>query len=109
MTDRHDYQTLILDSATPLYSAVTEEAEKRKGGASNYGSWADADRQMRRMFNAMVALDMNVIVTAHQKTKYTKSGSNLVDSGQTFDGWKRLDYMFDLCIRLETRCRVGRR
>ena len=64
---------------------------------------------MRCMFNAMVALDMNVIVTAHQKTKYTKSGSNLVDSGQTFDGWKRLDYMFDLCIRREMRRRQSRK
>jgi hypothetical protein len=100
MTERHDFQTLILDSGTPLYAAVTEEAERGRG-ESTFKSWADADKQMRRLFNAMVALDMNVIVTSHQKTKYIKSGASLVDAGQTFDGWKRLDYMFDLALRLE--------
>jgi hypothetical protein len=42
-------------------------------------------------------LDMNVIVTAHAKTEY---GANLSKLGYTFDGWRQLDYWFDLVVEL---------
>jgi hypothetical protein len=44
-----------------------------------------------------MALDMNVVVTAHAKTEY---GDNLRKLGYTFDGWRQLDYWFDLVVEL---------
>jgi hypothetical protein len=44
-----------------------------------------------------MALDMNVVVTAHAKAEY---GQNLSKIGYTFDGWRQLDYWFDLVIEL---------
>jgi hypothetical protein len=42
-------------------------------------------------------LDMNVIMTAHAKAEY---GENLRKLGYTFDGWKQLDYWFDIVVEL---------
>ena len=40
---------------------------------------------------------MNVVVTAHAKVVY---GEDMKKDGITFDGWKRLDYIFDLVLEL---------
>ena len=47
---------------------------------------------------------MNVIVTAHSKNEY---GDEMKIVGKTFDGWKRLDYLFDLVFEL-TRTPSGK-
>jgi hypothetical protein len=52
---------------------------------------------MKRLANLIMNLDMNVIVTAHAKAEY---GENLRKLGYTFDGWKQLDYWFDLVVEL---------
>ncbi len=52
---------------------------------------------MKRLANLIMALDMNVVVTAHAKTEY---GQNFSKLGYTFDGWRQLDYWFDLVIEL---------
>jgi hypothetical protein len=52
---------------------------------------------MKRLANLIMALDMNVVVTAHAKAEY---GENLKKLGYTFDGWRQLDYWFDLVVEL---------
>ncbi len=49
---------------------------------------------------------MNVIITAHAKNEY---GPNLAVLGQTFDCYKKLDYLFDLVFEIQKRgqSRVG--
>ena len=49
------------------------------------------------MINLLVRLDMNVIITAHAKPEY---GDDMKKIGTTFDGWKRLPYIFDLVLLL---------
>ena len=44
-----------------------------------------------------MAMDMNVVINAHAKTEY---GQNFAKLGYTFDGWKQLDYWFDLVVEL---------
>ena len=51
----------------------------------------------KRLANLIMNLDMNVIITAHAKPEY---GTNLAKLGYTFDGWKQLDYWFDLVVEL---------
>jgi hypothetical protein len=59
-----------------------------------------ADGRMKHLVNLLLRLDMNVIVTCHAKTVY---GDNLVKLGNTFDGYKKLDYLFDLVFELDRR------
>ena len=55
---------------------------------------------MKRLANLIMALDMNVVITAHAKAEY---GQNFAKIGYTFDGWKQLDYWFDLVVELSKK------
>src|SRR5690606_6858522 len=75
---------------------LLEKCEQEVG--SDFGRhYGEANKIMKRLANLIMALDMNVIVTAHAKKEY---GENLRVLGQTFDGWRQLDYWFDLVVEL---------
>ena len=95
-TEEHDFKTLVLDPITPLYFDLVEKMELEHGNewGKHYG---EANKYMKRLINLIMRLDMNVIVTAHAKVVY---GDDMKKAGITFDGWKRLDYIFDLVLEL---------
>ena len=96
-TENHGYLTLVLDPFTTIYDALLEEGEKKVG--SDFGRhYGYANKVSKRLYNLVSQLDMNVIFTAHAKNEY---GDNMKVVGQTFDGWKRLDYLFHLVLFLE--------
>src|SRR5688572_13174998 len=99
LTEPHDFKTLVIDPITPLYNDLLEKCEKKVG--SDFGRhYSEANKHMKRLANLVMALDMNVVITAHAKKEY---GENLKVLGQTFDGWRQLDYWFDLVIELGKR------
>src|SRR3954469_3407124 len=92
LTVKHDYRTLVIDPITTLYNDLLEKCEHKAG--PDFGRhYGEANKTMKRLANLIMALDMNVVVTAHAKTEY---GENLRKLGYTFDGWRQLDYWFDL-------------
>ncbi|HSV16333.1 MAG TPA: AAA family ATPase [Tepidisphaeraceae bacterium] len=96
LTERHDYKTLVIDPITTIYNDLLEKCELKVG--TDFGRhYGEANKTMKRLANLIMALDMNVVVTAHAKTEY---GSNLSKLGYTFDGWRQLDYWFDLVVEL---------
>lgn len=96
LTQKHEFRTLVIDPITPLYNDLLEKAELRVG--SDFGRhYAEANKTMKRLANLVLSLDMNVVITAHAKKEY---GDNLKVLGQTFDGWRQLDYWFDLVVEL---------
>src|SRR4051794_6129658 len=106
LTVKHDFRTLVIDPITPIYNDLLEKMEARVG--SDFGRhYGAANKEMKRLANLIMALDMNVVITAHAKTEY---GENLKKLGYTFDGWRQLDYWFDLVIELGKRGkkRVGK-
>jgi adenosyl cobinamide kinase/adenosyl cobinamide phosphate guanylyltransferase len=96
LTEKHEYRTLVIDPITTIYNDLLDKSEQKVGAdfGRHYGA---ANKEMKRLANLIMALDMNVVVTAHAKTEY---GQNLAKIGFTFDGWKQLDYWFDLVIEL---------
>ena len=53
------------------------------GSAGDFGRhYGEANKIMKRLANLIMALDMNVVVTAHSKKEY---GDNLKVLGHTFD------------------------
>jgi hypothetical protein len=96
LTEKHEFRTLVIDPITPIYNDLLEKCEARVG--SDFGRhYGAANKEMKRLANLIMALDMNVVITAHAKTEY---GDNLRKLGYTFDGWRQLDYWFDLVIEL---------
>ena len=99
LTEKHEFRTLVIDPITPIYNDLLEKCEARVG--SDFGRhYGAANKEMKRLANLIMALDMNVVITAHAKTEY---GDNLRKLGYTFDGWRQLDYWFDLVVELGKR------
>jgi hypothetical protein len=97
LTERHDYRTLVIDPITTIYNDLIDKCAQQTG--EEFGRHIGAaNKVMKRLANLILALDMNVVVTAHAKVEY---GDNLKKLGFTFDGWKQLDYWFDLVIELQ--------
>ncbi len=96
LTEKHDFRTLVIDPITTIYNDLLEKCELQVG--SDFGRhYGAANKVMKRLANLIMALDMNVVITAHAKKEY---GPNLAVIGHTFDGWKQLDYWFDLVVEL---------
>jgi hypothetical protein len=99
LSEKHNFKTLIIDPLTTVYTDLLEKAEKEVG--TQYGRhYGIANTKMKHMLNLLLRLDMNVIVTSHAKNEY---GENLAVLGQTFDCYKKLDYLFDLVIEVQKR------
>ena len=99
LTTKHEYKTLVIDSLTLLYNDLLEKAERKVG--TEFGRhYGEANKRMKQLLNLLFRLDMNVIITSHSKNEY---GSNLAVLGQTFDCYKKLDYLFDLVFEIQKR------
>ncbi len=99
LTTKHPYKTLVIDPLTNVYNDLLDKAEKKVGNefGRHYG---EANKQMKHLINLLLRLDMNVIITSHAKNEY---GENLKVLGQTFDCYKKLDYLFDLVFEIHKR------
>lgn len=96
-TEKHGFKTLAIDSISPLYFDLVEKCEAEVG--NEWGKhYQEASKHMKRLVNLLLRLDMNVVITAHAKPEY---GDEMKVIGTTFEGWKRLPYIFDLVLHLE--------
>lgn len=105
LTEKHEYKTLIIDPLTTVYNQLLDSASEKVG--TEFGRhYGEANKRMKHLLNLLLRLDMNVIITSHAKNEYGKDLSVL---GQTFDCYKKLDYLFDLVIEIQKRgtTRVG--
>jgi len=109
LTTKHSYRTLIIDPITQVYNATQEKwnrkfeqhakSEKEKD-IQDFGMryWGKVKSDFKGLQRLLLALDMNVIVTAHQKDVY---GTGFSKIGVTFDSMKGDDYFFDMIFRIK--------
>lgn len=111
MTTRHEYRTLIIDPITIVYQDLQDkwnrlferhaktqkEAELQDFGPRYWGKVKGETRRLRRL---LTDLDMNIIITAHQKDLY---GEGMTKLGVTYDSDVKDGYFFDFIFRLERR------
>ena len=103
LTVAHPYKTLIIDPLTIVYNDLLDKAasylsKDGQDGTAFGRHYNLANKHMKHLLSLLLRLDMNVIITAHAKNEY---GSKLEIVGQTFDCYKKLDYLFDLVFRIE--------
>ena len=99
LTEKHDFKTLVIDPLTTIYDSLLDKSALKVG--TEFGRhYGEANKQMKKLLNLLLRLDMNVIITSHAKNEY---GTNLSVLGQTFDCYKKLDYLFDLVIEIDKR------
>lgn len=112
LTTKHDYRTLIIDPITQVYNSIQEkwtrifEAQARENGKNadtqDFGMrfWGKVKSEFKMIQRLILKLDMNVIITAHQKDVY---GQGMTKIGVSFDSMKGEDYLYDLIMRVEKR------
>jgi hypothetical protein len=110
LTTKHSYKTLIIDPITQIYNSIQEKwtrifEKNTKGNNSeiqDFGMryWSKVKGEFKSIQRMLLNLDMNVIVTAHQKDVY---GTNFSKIGVTFDSMRGDDYFFDLIFRIEKK------
>lgn len=99
LTEKHEYKTLVIDPLTTLYNDLLDKSALKNG--TEFGRhYSEANKQIKHLLNLLLRLDMNVIITAHQKNEY---GQNMAIIGSTFDCYKKLDYLFDLVFEIQKR------
>jgi hypothetical protein len=99
LSEPHEYKTLIIDPLTTLYNDLLDKSAAKNG--TEFGThYGEANKRMKHLLNLLLRLDMNVIITSHSKNEY---GQNLAVLGQTFDCYKKLDYLFDLVFEIQKR------
>jgi len=109
MTEKHSYKTLVIDPLTTIYNDLVEKCaadlkrkspEKDATGTEFGRHYGEANKKMKRLLNLLLRLDMNVIITSHAKNDYAEG---MVITGQTYDCYKKLDYLFDLVFEIQKR------
>ena len=108
LTEKHDYRTLIIDPITQLYNALQEKwtrifEKHSKGDAAeiqDFGMrfWGRVKSEYKSIQRMLLSLDMNVIITSHQKDVY---GAGMQKIGVGPDSMKGDQYVFDLVFRLD--------
>lgn len=104
LSTKHDYKTLVIDSITfPFHLLANMEADRlaKKGKGETEGTefganMAKAKRQVFELGMLLTRLDMNVLVTAHEKTKYA-DGKEL---GKMSDVNDKIEYALGSVINL---------
>jgi hypothetical protein len=112
LTHTHPHRTLVIDPVTVYWDALQKKWSdiflRRNKGSKGYKfefydlqprDWMTIKAEFKELIRKLIALDMNVIVTARQKVQYADGGF-MKAIGETFDGEKSLPYLFDTIVRL---------
>lgn len=99
LSEKHHYTTLIIDPVTVLYNDLVDHYASKGNDATSFGRhYVEANKQFKKLLQLLMRLDLNLILTAHSKSEY---GKDMVKIGETFDAYKKLDYLFDLVIEIK--------
>lgn len=105
-TEKHEYQTLVIDSISKLYQTTIANEAERLGDKDAFGaSKKPAIQWMRRMVNWAVKLDMNILFVAHEIIEWgldPKTGQR-TEIGKVPDCWDKLIYELDLTLQAQKR------
>jgi hypothetical protein len=106
--DPQGIKTLIIDPFTVVYDTILAQHESRlkaKSGNANYTlqptDYKYIKAVVKNLILKLLALDMNIIVTARSATDYSKEEFMKV-LGTKAEGPKELPYLFDVVLELTT-------
>lgn len=108
LTEKHEYRTIVIDPVTILYQAIqekwtrifskyadTEKATELQDFGFRY--WAKVKSDYKSIMRMLLACDLNVILTAHQKDLY---GEGMKKVGFGSDSMKGDEHIFDYVFQL---------
>jgi hypothetical protein len=107
LSTKHEFKTLVIDSITfPFHLLANLEAERlekqsKDGDGTAFGrNLAKAKRQTFELGMLITRLDMNCLITAHEKIKFEKN----IEIGKVSDVSEKIEYALGSVINLR---RIG--
>ena len=101
------YKTFVIDPITPIYEKIIDSHLTRlklKSGNPSYQlqpkDWRPINAEVKNLIDRLLALDMNIIVTAQSSALYSQEEFMKV-LGTKPDGPKKLPHMFDVVLELK--------
>jgi hypothetical protein len=112
LTEKHNYRTLIIDPVTSLYNALQDkwsrifekhtraDGKDKNADLQDFGMryWGRVKSEYKAIQRMLMSLDMNVIITSHQKDIY---GAGMTKIGVGPDSMKGDSYFFDFVFSLD--------
>lgn len=99
LKEKHDYRTLVIDSLSVLYTNMCNK-EYDIVGDQYARNTAKPKRMLMHLADLLTRLDMNIIVTSHQKDKYESIGKDNIVS-KVYDIPDKLGYMLGMVARAD--------
>jgi len=98
--NKHTYKTLVIDSITDLYESLLEKWDRKFGGREwQPRDWAKPKKEFKHFLRRLSTMDMNIVMTAQTKTKYSKT-EFMKAEGMTFDSDRKTEYKSDVNIEV---------
>jgi len=112
LKNNHSFRTLVIDPITiyweslqAKYREIFLNRNKRSAGFKfefyqfQPGDWIVIKAELKELMRKLIRLDMNVVVTAREKTKY-EEGEMMKKAGEVFDVERSMPYFFDVVLRM---------
>lgn len=100
-TEKHNYKTVVLDSISKIANNEIAREMERLGDKDVYGaSKKPSVSKTRQLIDWIHRIDMNVIMTAHEKVLWGLVNGERAEIGVTFDGYDKLEHEFDLSLNI---------
>lgn len=106
LVDPGPFKTFVIDPMSVIYDQILrmkEDRMKEKTGNLHYElqplDYKTIKTEVKILMNKLLALDMNIIVTARSKPLY-RPGKFMEQIGEKPEGHKDMPYMFDVVLEL---------
>ncbi|MBC8436921.1 AAA family ATPase [bacterium] len=117
LKDPQEFKTLVIDPFSNVWDAIQDMHVKRmrmKTGNPNYSlqplDYRSLKSEVKSLITKLLALDMNIIVTAKSKPMYSPEKSEFMQViGTQAEGPKDLPYLFDVVLELVIDPDTGQR
>lgn len=114
-TERHDFRTVVLDSASKLWNTALSDEQENLGDKDAFGAYKKVPtRKFTTMVKWLNRLDMSAVIICHQKELWGLSDKKQREVvGVTFDCQEKLEYDLHLVLQImktgaTRRARIGK-
>lgn len=107
--EKHDYQTLLIDSLTKLTLIENASERERIGPNDPYSAYKKSGvAKTMRLLDAISRLDMNVIFNAHEVPEWATQDGKREQIGVMPDCYDKVGYELDLVLRIMSTSKGNR-
>lgn len=95
-TEKHDYETVIIDSITEINDIIKNEIEKRSGRSMQLQDWGELSKKIKNILRSFRDLPMHVIFIAQEHNDMDESRINKIVPSLNGKAATEIAYFMDI-------------